>query len=872
MATRLLLVDNTKLWEVDPSDTQSQWTSRTLPSGLTGANAMTAYAGRILVMNAGARDRLWELDPDGAAGEGTLLSRSMPHLLTGPTGMAAIGNRLFITDAITGNVDDNFVQPSLWELDPDGSSGQGSSRLLPRTLTSPQAMTARNGKLLISDNTTDAIWELDPDGGDREGTILGYTSGNDVILGMTLYNGMIYVADTFSDWILVIGPTNIADRSTVRRFPSGLTTPRGMTALMAAVEGDGFTSGVDEFGDTGPPAGGFTSGIDTFGDPDPAEGNFTSGVDSFGYQEPPSGGFTSGEDSFEAYPDTSRLFLVDASRNLYELDRDGANGEGTLLRSLPAQLQTPTRMVQYQGRLLIVDDNGDELWDIDPDGANTQGTVPRLLPSGLTSPSAMAVLNGRLLMTDTAGRELYELKLDGSIPGETLLRTLTNFPIYNPVPVAMTAYNGRLLIMDDRGALWEIDPDGANNQGTLLRHVVNTAFTPSPPALRRVTGMTVIGGRLFLVDHIYGRLWEIDPDGATTEGTSRIIPAAARAAGPRGLASFQRHSVLLGGFTSRDDSFGQEDPAMGGFTSGEDRFGDPGPPVAGFTSAADSIDGTVTQGAVELTGGFTSRDDSFGAYSQYSTLLVVDEKPLGEGRRELWELDPDGESTQGTKIRDLPYFGYAAMVIYQRRVLAIAVGALYEFKIDEPTPQGTLLRNFPSQLQGPEGLAVINDRLFVADRNGSELWEIDPDSTIRNQGTRVRFFPNALENPFSMTAYEGRLLVIDTTGSELWTIDPAGADTEGSSRTLPATLTSPQGMTVYNGRVLITDRTGSELWQVDPAGANGEGTLLRTLPLTRPAAMTALEIVQLHMGFGSGVDSFGAVSYTHLTLPTICSV
>lgn len=45
-------------------------------------------------------------------------------------------------------------------------------------------------------------------------------------------------------------------------------------------------------------------------------------------------------------------------------------------------------------RLLIADNSGDELFEIDPDGADSQGTRLRALPAGLTSPFAMTVFIG----------------------------------------------------------------------------------------------------------------------------------------------------------------------------------------------------------------------------------------------------------------------------------------------------------------------------------------------------------------------------------------------------------------------------------------------------------------------------------------------
>ena len=72
---------------------------------------------------------------------------------------------------------------------------------------------------------------------------------------------------------------------------------------------------------------------------------------------------------------------------------------------------------------------------------------------------------------------------------------------------------GRLLIADTTGnhILWEIDPDGADTEGTLLRDL--------PTTLTAAGGMTVLGGRLLIAD--FGGndvLWEIDPDGARHRG------------------------------------------------------------------------------------------------------------------------------------------------------------------------------------------------------------------------------------------------------------------------------------------------------------------------------------------------------------------
>ena len=59
-------------------------------------------------------------------------------------------------------------------------------------------------------------------------------------------------------------------------------------------------------------------------------------------------------------------------------------------------------------RLLIADgDFDDRLWEIDPDGSDTEGTILRGLPVNLTSPTGMTILNESILIVDGAGDELW---------------------------------------------------------------------------------------------------------------------------------------------------------------------------------------------------------------------------------------------------------------------------------------------------------------------------------------------------------------------------------------------------------------------------------------------------------------------------------
>ena len=131
----------------------------------------------------------------------------------------------------------------------------------------------------------------------------------------------------------------------------------------------------------------------------------------------------------------------------------------------------------------------DELWEIDPDGSNSQGTLLRDLPSGLSSANGMTAFNNRLLLADSTddpaiGGDLYEINPDGSNSQGGLLRDLPNGLNF---PNGMTVFNNRLLIVDGADDdLWEIDPDGSSSQGTRLRALPSGLTLPVSMAVYTV--------------------------------------------------------------------------------------------------------------------------------------------------------------------------------------------------------------------------------------------------------------------------------------------------------------------------------------------------------------------------------------------------
>ena len=222
-----------------------------------------------------------------------------------------------------------------------------------------------------------------------------------------------------------------------------------------------------------------------------------------------------------------RLLIADNSGSgLFEIDPDGADTEGTQLRTFPSGLSYPLGMTGLFGRLLIADFNGADLWEIDPDGEDTEGTRLRLLPTRLTTPVSMTLLGSRLLIADNTGKELFEIDPDGSNTQFTRQPTL---PTDLEFPSGMTVFHNRLLIANTTGAdLWEINPNDAD--GTRLRAL--------PSELTQPYGMTVFFGRLLIVDGSDDEIWEINPDGEDTEGT-RLRGLPTRLASPVSMTVFR---------------------------------------------------------------------------------------------------------------------------------------------------------------------------------------------------------------------------------------------------------------------------------------------------------------------------------------------
>ena len=598
----------------------------------------------------------------------------------------------------------------------------------------------------------------------------------------------------------------------------------------------------------------------------------------------------------------ARLLIADtAGAELYEIDPDGADSQGTLLRDLPSGLILPFSMTNFNGRLLITDDDGAELYEIDPDGADSQGTLLRDLPSGLTGPLAMTNFNGRLLITDDDDNELYEIDPDGADSQGTRLRAL---PSGLTLPGGMTNFNGRLLIADNGGGaideLYEIDPDGADSQGTLLRDL--------PSGLTGPLAMTNFNGRLLIADTVGAELYEIDPDGADSQGTLlRDLPSGLTR--PFAMTNY----FLPSGAPSWTDDTGDTltgtagtaitpvtIPTVDAGASATTYAASDLPSGISFDASTRELSGTPNTAG---SGTVTITATNSGGSATYSQPYDFAAAPVAPS----W-TDDTGDTltgTAGTAITpvtiptvdagasattyaasDLPSgisfdastrelsgtpntAGSGTVTITATNSGGSATYSQpYDFAAAPVAPSWT--DDTGDTLTGTAGTAITPVTIPTVDAGASATTyaasdlpsgisfdastrELSGTPNTAGSGTVTITATNSggsatYSQPYDFAAapvapggVASRLLIADTAGAELYEIDPDGADSQGTLlRDLPSGLILPFSMTNFNGRLLITDDDGAELYEIDPDGADSQGTLLRDLPsgLTGPLAMT----------------------------------
>ena len=506
-------------------------------------------------------------------------------------------------------------------------------------------------------------------------------------------------------------------------------------------------------------------------------------------------------------------------------------------RTLPSTLTNPQGMTVFNGRLLVAD-SSHELWELDPDGADAQGIKIRDIPSVLSFPLAMTVFNGRLLVVHDNG-ELWELDPDGADTEGEKIRDLPGVLAFVGLS-AMTVFNGRLLVvngLDDE--LWEIDPDGADTEGMALRDLPSTLTNPQ--------GMTVFNGRLLVVDNTGDELWELDPDGADAQG-DLIYDLPGQLTSPLSMAAFPTvdHAVDAGAVnfvfalpeptvthtqaptstlaTSDWDGTGYQAPIvlalLPATISGADITVDPVTAIDGdLVVASDlTIDGVERIGiGIRLRRTGTARLDFYfddagsPMYPDAKAFIVIDDTARTQipfsiaataGGFNNWQIDDAAQQALITAIATGDRFVLAiAEPAATTTDHAVDAGAVaFAFDLPQPTVTHT-----------PAAATV--DHAVDA---GAVSWAFAlPQPTVTHTPAG---------------ALTSRLFIADSSGDELWELDPDGADTEGTSRTLPATLTSPSGMTVFNGRLLVADDSGDELWELSPDGADLQGMRLRAFP------------------------------------------
>ena len=304
------------------------------------------------------------------------------------------------------------------------------------------------------------------------------------------------------------------------------------------------------------------------------------------------------------------------------------------------------------------------------------------------------------------------LDLDGSIevtPGEAVTFTLT---ARNAAAVEVTAEvsvtidypsilsDPRLFAADTSGdELWELDPDGADDEGT-SRTLPNALINPNALALHQFNILCIQSGGL----------WRLNPEGGNREGALiRELPD---------IFGTSRGMTRLGGrllIAGANNNLLEADP------DGDDD--------EGVILRSLPVDLNVTV-----------------AMTAYNNRLLV----LNRGDRALWELDPDGDDDEGVILRVLPpTFGLtsnAGMTVYGGRLLIASLIRIGEFDPDGADDEGTVLRNLPANfsLTGMTAVpGILSDAEPIIDsftyvRSGNSVtfsWETTHADEVRLQAS-----------------------------------------------------------------------------------------------------------------------------------------
>ena len=311
-----------------------------------------------------------------------------------------------------------------------------------------------------------------------------------------------------------------------------------------------------------------------------------------------------------------------------------------------------------------------------------------------------------------------DLSLDGSVevtPGEAVIYTLTArnsamVSVEATVSVSIThprTTTARRLFAADpaNDRLFEIDPDGSDGQGT---------FRALPGDLEGPIGMANYGFRLLVSDHTGAELWSLDPDGGGGEGNElRNLPSDVTS--PQFVVVYQGRVIV----------YTQE-------------------------GSGNNLYEVYPHGATSQF--ILLRNFSFGSFA-YIGAAVYNERFILLGADErLFELDPDGNDSQGEELRSLPpeILGGNGLTVHDGRLLVASgfggtLPSLWEVDPDGADDEGTELRGYPSTFAGASALASIPPlnsdaspvvNVFSYVRNGTSVtfsWETTFSDEVRLQ-------------------------------------------------------------------------------------------------------------------------------------------
>ena len=192
---------------------------------------------------------------------------------------------------------------------------------------------------------------------------------------------------------------------------------------------------------------------------------------------------------------------------------------------------------------------------------------------------------------------------------------------------------------------------------------------------------------------------------------------------------------------------------------------------------------------------------------------------------ELWEIDPDGDSDEGILLREIDGLSNAAGIdsyadpTNGEQTLLVLDRKSRQFDIIEIDPdagdaEGIVRRSLAGiSTLTPRGFFSVNDKLYLV-TGVNTIFPIDLNSAVRP--TRLTgILPGVNTHPAGWTKFGERVYYADTEEDELWEVNLTDLSRSTKARDLPNAVKFPAGMTTQESFSIIDPRVADDYIHLD---------------------------------------------------------